>query len=56
MVSGAAAKLRPVGRQDFTAVSASTLHFVDLLAYEDRLVGRAIDQDGNLLDEFTLTR
>lgn len=56
VVSGAAAKLRPVGRQDFTAVSASTLHFVDLLAYEDRLVGRAIDQDGNLLDEFTLTR
>ena len=56
VVSGAGAKLRPTGQDDFTAVSASTLHYVDLLVYEDRLIGRAIDQSGHLLDTFTITR
>lgn len=56
VVSGAGAKIRPVGRQDFTAVSSATLHYLDLLVYDDRLVGRAIDQEGNLLDAFTITR
>ncbi|MBG6218900.1 3',5'-cyclic AMP phosphodiesterase CpdA [Arthrobacter sp. CAN_A6] len=56
VVSGAGAKLRPAGRQEFTAVSSSTLHYLDLLVYEDRLVGRAIDQSGQLVDSFTITR
>lgn len=56
VVSGAGAKLRPAGRADFTAVSASTYHFLDLLAYEDRLVGRAIDHSGRLVDLFTIAR
>ena len=56
VVSGGGAKLRDTGRQDFTAVSASVLHYVDLLVYDDRLVGRAIDHAGNLVDEFILTR
>jgi 3',5'-cyclic AMP phosphodiesterase CpdA len=56
VVSGAGAKLRPVGRADFTAVSASTLHYLDLLVYDDRLVGRAIDHSGTLIDAFTITR
>lgn len=56
VVSGAGALLRPTGRQRFTAVSSSTLHFLDLLVYDDRLVGRAIDQNGRLVDTFTLTR
>ena len=56
VVSGAGAKTRRVGQQDFTAVSSATLHYLDLLVYDDHLIGRAIDQDGNLLDSFTLTR
>lgn len=56
VVSGGGAKLRPTGREDFTAVSTSTLHFVDLLVYENRIVGRAIDVDGSLVDRFTLVR
>ena len=56
VVSGAGAKLRPTGHDDFTAVSASTLHFVDMLVYSDRIVLRAIDQAGMLVDMFTLRR
>ena len=54
---GAGAKLHPAGREeDFTAVSSSTLHYLDLLVHGDRLVGRAIDQAGCLVDTFTLPR
>lgn len=56
VVSGAGARLRPAGQEDFTAVSTSTLHYLDLLIYDDRLVGRAIDQSGRLVDAFTLSR
>jgi hypothetical protein len=56
VVSGAGAKLRPTGREEFTAVSASTLHYLDLLVYADRIDGRAIDHSGRLLDSFTITR
>jgi hypothetical protein len=54
IVSGGGSKLRLVGRQDFTAVSESILHYVDLLVYQDRLEGRTIDHDGNLVDSFTI--
>jgi hypothetical protein len=56
VVSGAGAKLRRTGHGDFTAVSRSTRHFIDMLVYDDRLVLRAIDQDGALVDRFTITR
>ena len=56
VVSGAGAKLRATGTKDFTEVSASTRHFLDLLFYDDRLVGRAIDQSGRLVDAFTISR
>ncbi len=56
VVSGAGAKLRPTGREEFTAVSASTLHYLDLLVYRDRMVGRAIDHSGRLVDSFTIRR
>ena len=56
VVSGAGASTRRVGHLGFTAVSSATLHYVDLLVYDDHLVGRAIDQEGNLLDAFTITR
>ena len=56
VVSGAGAKNRPAGSEDFTAVSTDTLHFLDLLVYDDRLTVRAVDQAGRLVDDFTLTR
>ncbi|WP_026551235.1 metallophosphoesterase, partial [Arthrobacter sp. H20] len=37
IVSGAGAKLRPVGYQEFTAFGSSTLHYLDLLVFKDRL-------------------
>ena len=55
VVTGAAAKLRPAGRADFTEVSWSTFSFVDLVAYDDRLVGQAIDHDGRAIDIFQLS-
>jgi 3',5'-cyclic AMP phosphodiesterase CpdA len=54
VVSGAGAKLDPTGSQAFTAVSDSTLHFLDLLFYDDRVVGRAIDHSGELVDAFVI--
>ncbi len=56
IVSGGGAKLRPVGRESFTAVSASKLHYTDLKVYSDRIEGRAILPDGSTLDEFTIKR
>ena len=56
VVSGGAATLRPTGQEDFTEVSTSTLHYVDLLAENDRLTLRAIDQSGMLLDSLKLSR
>ncbi len=54
VVSGGAATLRPTGREDFTEVSTSTLHYVDLLAEDDQLTLRAIDQSGMLFDALEL--
>ena len=56
VVSGGAATIRPTGREDFTEVSTSTRHFVDLLAEADRLTLRAIDQSGMLFDSVELNR
>lgn len=50
IVSGAAAKTRPAGRADFTYVSYSTLHFLDIVVWPDRLQVRAINQDQRLFD------
>jgi hypothetical protein len=56
VVSGGGAKLRPTGHEPFTAVSASVLHYLDLLFYDERIVGRAVDQAGDLVDSFTIAR
>ncbi|MGA8850734.1 MAG: metallophosphoesterase [Aeromicrobium sp.] len=56
VVSGGGAKLRKVGRSDFTAMSTSTLHYTDLVAYQDRLEGRAVAHDGTVFDTFTIDR
>ncbi len=56
VVSGGAANLRPTGHQDFTAVSASIRHFLDLAISTTALHGRAVDQAGNVIDSFEFRR
>lgn len=56
IVSGGGATLRPTGEEDFTAVSTSTLHYLDLQADDEKLVGRAIDHEGAIIDTFTINR
>ena len=55
VVSGAGAKLRPTGHDDFTAVSTSTRHFIDMLVYDNAIMLNAIDRDGTLVDSFTIS-
>ena len=54
VVSGGAATLRRTGRKEFTAVSASVHHFVELAAYTDRLELRAVNQQGQVFDQVVL--
>jgi 3',5'-cyclic AMP phosphodiesterase CpdA len=54
VVSGAAAGTRRTGEDDFTAVSFSWHHFVDIAVFGDRLVLRAVNQDLRVADEATL--
>jgi len=56
LVSGGGATLRPAGRESFTQVSTSTRHYVDILAEDDRLTLRAIDQSGMLFDSVELSQ
>lgn len=56
VVSGGAATLRATGQEDFTEVSASTLHYLDLVFEPDGATVRAVDQDGLLVDSFELGR
>ncbi len=51
VVSGGAAKTRKTAEADFTAAAWSTLHFVDLAVWDDRMELRAVDQDGRVFDE-----
>jgi 3',5'-cyclic AMP phosphodiesterase CpdA len=54
VVSGGGAKLRDTGSDDFTEVSESVLHFLDVAVYRDHIAVRAIDQQGNLVDRFVV--
>jgi hypothetical protein len=54
VVSGAAAGTRRTGEDDFTAVSFSWHHFVDIAVFDDRLVLRAVNQDLRVADEAIL--
>jgi hypothetical protein len=56
VISGGAAWLRPTGSRPFTAHSASTLHFTEINAWQDRLMLRAIDQRGRAFDKVVLRR
>jgi 3',5'-cyclic AMP phosphodiesterase CpdA len=51
VVTGGAAGTRRTGDADFTAVSFSWHHFVELAVFSDRLVLRAVNQDLRVADE-----
>jgi hypothetical protein len=54
VISGAAAGTRRTGEEEFTAVSFSWHSFVELGIYPDRLVGRVMNQDDRVADEWVL--
>lgn len=54
IVTGAASRTRRTGTSDFTAVAYSTHHYVDLNVFDDHLLLRAIDQDGEQFDEVVI--
>ena len=54
VVTGAGAGVRGTGEESFTAVSYAWRHFVDLAVFPDRLVLRAVGQDGRVADEATI--
>lgn len=54
VVSGAGSGTRRTGTDDFTAVSYSWRHFLDVAVHPDRLVVRAVDAERRVMDEFTL--
>jgi 3',5'-cyclic AMP phosphodiesterase CpdA len=56
VVTGAAAGTRRTGEESFTAVSFSWHHFVDIGVFPDRLVLRAVNQDGRVADAATIDR
>jgi Calcineurin-like phosphoesterase len=51
VVSGAAAGTRGTGEEDFTAVSYSWRHFVEIGVFPDRLVVRAVNPELRVADE-----
>jgi hypothetical protein len=54
VVSGGGAGTRRTGSDDFTATSFSWHHFLDIGVFRDRLVLRAIGQNGRVADEVVL--
>lgn len=54
IVTGAASRTRRTGVDDFTAVAYSTHHYVDMNIYDDHILLRAIDQDGEQFDEVVI--
>jgi 3',5'-cyclic AMP phosphodiesterase CpdA len=54
IVSGAGAGTRRTGEENFTEVSFSWHHFLDIAVFDDRMVVRAVNQDGRVADEVTL--
>ncbi len=54
IVSGGGATVRPASSADFIDVAFSTLHFLDIAVWPDRIEIRAVDQGGNQFDHITL--
>jgi predicted phosphodiesterase len=55
VVSGGGSKIRRTSSEDFTAVSWSIHHFVELEVFEDRIFGQAYAQDGRVFDDFEIS-
>jgi Icc-related predicted phosphoesterase len=55
VVSGGASGTRRTGEEEFTAASYSWHHLVDIAITDDRMVLRAVGQDGSVFDEVELT-
>jgi 3',5'-cyclic AMP phosphodiesterase CpdA len=55
LVSGAGGRTRGTGEDDFTVVSYSILHFVELDVFEHRIVVRAITQAGRVFDQASIS-
>jgi len=55
-ISGAASKLRPTGKVDFTRFSASTAGFAALSIGTDELVVQFIDDNGEVIYRYDITR
>ena len=56
VVTGAAAGTRRTGEAEFTAVSFSWHSYLELGVYPDRIVGRTLNQDNRVADEWSLPR
>ena len=56
MIAGAGGRTRGTGEEWFTAASWSVLSYVDLNVFPDRLLLRAIDQEGRMFDEVRIER
>ena len=54
VVSGGGCKTTPVGRSRFTAAAASALQYLHVDVVGDRLTGRCVRADGQVLDRFEL--
>ena len=54
VVSGGGATTRRTGEADFTEVSFSWHHFLDIGVFPDHLEVRAVNQDERVADEFEL--
>lgn len=54
VVTGAAAGTRRTGKADFTEVSFSWHSYVELGLYPDRLIGRVMNQDNRVADQWVL--
>ena len=56
VVTGSGAGTRRTGEADFTAVSFSWHSYVELGVYPDRIVGRTLNQDNRMADEWSLSQ
>lgn len=56
LTCGAGAKLRPVGKSDWTAYSVSQLSFAVIEVYPERLEIQGIDNEGNIFDRAAINR
>ena len=54
VVTGAAAGTRRTGQRSFTQVSFSWHSYVELGVYPDRLIGRVMNQDDRVADQWVL--